>query len=255
MKVILLEDEIPAFNKLSKYLLDHNSEVKILGWFRSLENAFEEKELFAQCDLILSDIKLLDGSSFELFHQLEVNCPIIFCTAYNKYMEDAFETNGIAYLVKPYSQESFNKAMYKYDQLFKKSNLTQLNMDAFGMIEQMLHKSIKNYKQRFSIKKENGIIVKPVADIIFFKALGDFCSLVDIHKEKHNISYKISNLEQLLDPQHFFRINRSEIVNIAFIKKVEPYFKNKMQIILSDKTVLTTSGSRTPEFRLWLDGK
>lgn len=255
MKVIIIEDETPAFNKLSKYLLEFRADAQVLAWFSSVEDALQEKSLFAQCDLILSDIKLLDGDSFELFHQVKLNCPIIFCTAYNKYMQDAFDTNGIAYLVKPYSQKAFNNAMQKYEQFFDKKSTIQLDSKAINIIEQMLQKSKKSYKQRFSIKKKNGIIIKEVSDTLYFQASGDFCVLVDINGERHPVNYKISILESLLNPQSFFRINRSEIVNIRYIQKVKPDFKNKMQIVLPNQITVQTSGARTPEFRRWLEGE
>ncbi len=256
MNVIILEDEIPAFNKLSAYLLNYEPKANILAWFRSIEDALNNITLFDNCDLILSDIKLLDGISIELFFSIKCPCPIIFCTAYNKYLQDAFDTNGIAYLLKPYSQEDFKKAMKKYDQFFrKKESQPQLGKESISLIENIIQKSIKGYKQRFSIKKNDGIIVISTIDILYFQALGDFCTVLDNRGEKHNVNYKISILETLLDPQSFFRINRSEIIHITSIYKVESYFKNKMKILLTDGSSLTTSGSRTPEFRLWLDGK
>lgn len=255
MKVIIIEDETPAFNKLSKYLLEFRTDAQILEWYSSLEDALEKKSLFTQCDLILSDIKLLDGDSFDLFRQIELNCPIIFCTAYNRYMQDAFNTNGIAYLVKPYSQKAFNKALQKYERFFDKKQTIQLSGNVIDKIEEMLRKNNKNYKQRFSIKKKNGIIIKKISDTCYFQASGDFCILVDVNGEKHSVNYKISTLENLLNPQLFFRINRSEIVNIEYILKIESHFKNKVQIVLSNQINLYTSGARTPEFRRWLEGE
>ncbi|WMX13115.1 LytTR family DNA-binding domain-containing protein [Aureispira sp. CCB-E] len=255
MNVIIIEDEKPAFNKLSKYLLEHRADAQVLEWFDSVDDALKGKELFAQCDLLLSDIQLLDGNCFQLFQQLKINCPIIFCTAYNKYMENAFETNGIAYLIKPYSQEAFNNAMQKYEHFFEQKNTIQTNKDTIHLIEKMFQHNNKSYKQRFSIKKKNGIIIKKVSEAYYFQASGDFCILVDVNGEKHIVNYKISVLENLLDPQLFFRINRSEIVNIEYILKIEPHFKNKMQILLPKGIELYTSGARTPEFRRWLEGE
>ena len=256
MKVIILEDETPAFNKLSKYLLEYNPKVEIIAWYRSVEEALQEQELFNHCDLLISDIKLLDGNSFTVFQQLKIYCPIIFCTAYNKYMQDAFKTNGISYLVKPYSQVAFNEAMQKYDRFFHKKSTTPINKDTLASIEQILEKNIKAYKQRFSVKKRDGIIIKSTSDILYFQASGDFCTFVDNKGEKHSINYKISDLEHLLNPKVFFRINRSEIINIEAIKKVEPFFKNKMKIRLhNNENTFTTSGARTPMFRQWLNGE
>ncbi|MEL6719327.1 MAG: LytTR family DNA-binding domain-containing protein [Bacteroidota bacterium] len=255
MDVIIIEDERPAFNKLSKYLLQYRADAQILAWFDSVEDALKSSELFTQCNLLLSDIQLVDGNSFELFRQLEINCPIIFCTAYNKYMQHAFETNGIAYLIKPYSQEAFNKAMQKYEYFFEQKNTVQTNQGTLHLIEKILQHSNKSYKQRFSIKKKNGIIIKNVSDAYYFQASGDFCILIDANGGKHFVNYKISVLEGLLNPQFFFRINRSEIVNIDYILKVEAHFKNKMQITLPKGIMLYTSGARTPDFRRWLEGE
>ena len=105
------------------------------------------------------------------------------------------------------------------------------------------------------MKKKNGIIIKEVSDTLYFQASGDFCVLVDINGERHPVNYKISILESLLNPQSFFRINRSEIVNIRYIQKVKPDFKNKMQIVLPNQITVQTSGARTPEFRRWLEGE
>ncbi|HAA22994.1 MAG TPA: hypothetical protein DCR93_31870 [Cytophagales bacterium] len=255
MKVIIIEDERPAYNKLVKYLLENRIDAQVLAWFDSVGEALKDQDLFAPCDLVFSDIQLLDGNSFQLFQQIKINCPIIFCTAYNKYMQDAFETNGIAYLIKPYSQQAFNKAMQKYEHFFEKENISQSNTNAIHLIERMFQHSNKSYKQRFSIKKKNGIIIKKASDTCCFQASGDFCFLVDIHGERHTVNYKISTLEDLLNPQSFFRINRSEIVNVDCIVKVEPHFKNKMQIFLPKGIELYTSSARTPEFRRWLEGE
>ncbi len=257
MKVIVLEDEIPAFNKLSKYLLEYNPNAKIINWYRSIESALIEKENFENADLILSDIKLLDGNSIELFLKFEVNCPIIFCTAYSKYLKDAFETNGIAYLIKPYSQTDFNKALNKYEQFFGHKHQPDIKQkqDSIAIIEHILKKNVTGYKQRFSIKRKDGIIIKPTQNILSFKAHGDFCTLISDDNERHHINYKISQIEEVLDPDQFFRINRSEIININYIIKVETHFKNKMQITLLNQSTVMTSGTRTPEFRQWLDGK
>lgn len=256
MKVIILEDETPAFNKISKYLLEYKEDVEILAWYRSIEEASKNMDLFTQCDLLLSDIRLLDGNSFELLSELELHCPIIFCTAYNQYLQDAFDVNGIAYLNKPYSQDSFNKAMQKFDQLFKVGiDSSNENNGALRMIEKILEKNKNKYKLRFSVKKRDGIIIKLTSDILFFQASGDFCTFVDTNGARHSINYKISDLENVLDPEFFFRINRSEIIHINAIQKVSPYFKNKMKIQLENEThTFTTSGTKTSMFRKWLNG-
>ncbi len=254
MQVIIIEDEKPAFKKLEKYLYEYSDDAQILAWFVSIEDALEKSSLFTEADLILSDIKLLDGSSFELFEQIEILCPIIFCTTYNKYMQDAFETQGIAYLIKPFSQESFNQALRKFERLFRKNQEMAVNEDIVATLKKIVGQERPKYKERFISKKKQGLILISLDQILYFQAAGDFCLLADTEGRKHSINLMISKLETVLNPSQFFRINRSEIVHIEAIEKVSFYSKNKLLICLPHQIKLFTSGSRTAAFKKWLQG-
>jgi len=253
MKILILEDETPAYNKLTSYVSEiFNNEINH-DWARSNS---EGKKLLVnhKYDLILSDIQLLDGISFDLFEETIITCPIIFCSAHDEYLFKAFNTNGIAYILKPYTKSDFNKAIEKYQTLFKKGDYTNLNTKTIKELKSALKEENNNFKKRFVIKKSNGIQLLNVADISLIEASGDFCIATDSIGKRHTISQNIGNIYQQLNTFKFFKINRSEIICIDFIEKIESHFKNRLLITLKTKNEkVMTSSSTTAEFRKWLE--
>ncbi|WP_282074952.1 LytR/AlgR family response regulator transcription factor [Maribacter aquivivus] len=254
MTLLILEDEIPAYQKLLSHLKTFFDDEITSHWARSI---VEGKILLASnsYDLILSDIKLLDGISFDLFNEVEVTCPIIFCSAYDDYLFQAFNTNGIAYILKPYTNADFIKALEKYQSLFKQGEYdSKLSSDTFNALKLALQEDQNNYKKRFVIKRPNGIQLLNTSEISMIEASGDFCIAVDQEGKRHPISQTIGSLVQQLPPQKFFRINRSEIVHIEFIEQIESHFKNRLLITVKGcKEKAMTSTSTTSDFRKWLE--
>lgn len=253
MKILILEDEIPAYQKLTK-CLDVFFDVKISqDWARSIVDG---KLLLQQnsYDFILSDIQLLDGLSFDLFNAIEIDAPIIFCSAHDDYLFQAFNTNGIAYILKPYSQDDFNKAILKYQALFQKGDYNTLDNKTINVLKTALQQEYNTYKKRFVIKKTSGIQLLNAVDIALISASGDFCLVNDKDGKRHTISQNLGSIYQQLNPKKFFKINRSEIVNIDFIEKIESHFKNRLLIsITNHKEKVMTSSSTTSDFRKWLE--
>ncbi|MEM6966524.1 MAG: LytTR family DNA-binding domain-containing protein [Bacteroidota bacterium] len=255
MNILILEDEIPAYQKLLTFIHTEIADGKVVGWARSIEEAalfFSKKP---QLDLIISDIELLDGISFELFEKTKVDCPIIFCTGFDQYVLRAFKTNGIAYLLKPYSLENFREAYEKYKTLFAKKETKPIDENILKELQEILHSDKKSYKQRFTVKKKDGIKLLDTKDIGAFEANGDFCMAIDREGKKHALNSTLSEVEEKIDPTRFFRINRSQIINVDFLEKVEPYFKNRLAIKMKfTKEIVYTSSNKTPSFRKWLEG-
>jgi len=253
MKILILEDEIPAYEKLLSHIEQSLPDFQIVAWGRSIAEAKHFLEKHKDLDLIFSDIELLDGVSFEAFEQIDVNCPIIFCTAYDQYLFKAFQTNGIAYLIKPYNKDNFTEAINKYKSLFGQQKQL-VSQDVISNLKAILDEGKNEYKKRFSIKKKGGIKLLSVEDIVSFEASGDFCFAYDNHNEKHIVNFALGEINEKIDPRKFFRINRSEIINIEYIDKIESHFKNRLLINMKhlDKGVFTSS-SKTKEFRLWLE--
>ncbi len=253
MKILILEDEIPAYQKLIN-CIDRFFDTKIShDWVRSNK---EGKQFLAknEYDFILSDIQLLDGVSFDLFSEVSIDCPIIFCSAHDEYLFQAFSTNGIAYILKPYSQIDFNKAVEKYQSLFKKGNYKSLNTDTLLNLKSALQEESTSYKKRFVIKKAKGIQLLNVSEINLIEASGDFCIATDTKGKRHSISQTLSAIFQQLNPIKFFKINRSEIVSIDAIENIESHFKNRLLITISKvKEKVMTSTSTTADFRKWLE--
>jgi DNA-binding LytR/AlgR family response regulator len=253
MKILILEDEIPAYQKLVNYLNEYFTEQVPHDIARSNK---EGKELLSQntYDFILSDIQLLDGISFDLFDEVLIDCPIIFCSAHDEYLFKAFNTNGIAYILKPYSKSDFTKAIEKYQSLFNQGNYNALNSDTLSNLKAALKEENTSFKKRFVIKKASGIQLLNVVDISLISASGDFCIATDKNGKRHTISQTLSAIFQQLNPAKFFKINRSEIVCIDYIEHIESHFKNRLLITITKiKEKVMTSSSTTSDFRKWLE--
>lgn len=253
MKILILEDEKPAYEKLLNCLRNYFKED--VAHDRVGSNTEGKKLLLKnKYDLILSDIKLLDGISFDLFDEIQTDIPIIFCSAHDDYLFRAFNTNGIAYILKPYSQEVFNKAIDKYQTLFKKGTYNTIDTHIISDLKSALNKKNENYKNRFVIKKPEGIELLNTKDIALIQASGDFCIATDYNAYKFNISNSLTNILSSLDPKYFFKINRSEIININFIKHIKPHTKNRLFIdLVGIATDVVTSTNNTSDFRKWLE--
>lgn len=257
LKVLIFEDEIPAYQKLLAYIGQQMPDAQIVGWARSIEEALALLRTQAPA-LIFSDIELLDGLSFSIFEQEKASCPIIFCTAYDRYILQAFRENGIAYLLKPYDEAEFAQAIQKYRTLFAASadSTPLLSPGLVNELKTVLQQEQNGgYKKRFAVKKRDGIKLLEVQEVACFIANGDFVLAHDVQGRQHALTLTLSSLESQLDPALFFRINRSEIVRVDCITHIAPYFKNRLVLTLKGlNTSLHTSESRTPAFRRWVEG-
>ncbi|WP_052752820.1 LytR/AlgR family response regulator transcription factor [Kordia zhangzhouensis] len=253
MHILILEDEIPAYEKLLTHLEFYFEEDFTHNWARSNEKArsFLANERY---DFILSDIQLLDGISFDVFNSVKIECPIIFCSAHDEYLFEAFRTNGIAYILKPYTKEDIKQALDKFQSFFKTESYQPIQNDTIDLLKSALQQEQALYKKRFVIKKSKGIQLLNVSDISLIEASGDFCMAVDYKGKKHPISHNLGTIHEMLNPMKFFRINRSQIAHIDFIENIESHFKNRLLIQLTGiKEKVMTSSSTTSDFRKWLE--
>ena len=258
MNILILEDEEPAARQLMQLLAQagHPTAPPVL---RSVEKALAWLQANPMPDLILSDIELLDGNVFSLYEQFAVTCPVIFATAYDQYLLAAFRGNGIAYLLKPFTLEQLQAALAKYERL--RTSLAQprpaapsLPPDVMRELTQALRQHGQPaYKQRFSVRMRNGLYLLQTADIAYLQADEGITFAVDGAGVRYPLSGTLAELERQLDPSRFGRLNRSELVNVAFIERAEPYFNNRLAVRLRTPAItLTTSAAQTPEFRRWL---
>ncbi len=251
MRILIVEDEVPAEKKLVKYLVDYFGKSVALESVRTVKAGTALLEKNSDYDLILSDIKLLDGSAFDIFQKVTTKTPIIFCTAYDAHLLEAFQANGIAYILKPYQKKDLEAALKKFDMLFEPKSVEK---DIFYQLKEVLETKNEHYKRRFAIKKSNGIKLLETSEISLVQANGDFCKLFDSTGQLHSVSKSIGILINELNPKHFFKINRSQIVGIEHIEKIEPYSSNRLALRIKGlKEHVITSASTTKEFRIWIE--
>ena len=251
--ILIIEDEQRAGEKLLDLIKEVQPDANV-SWVRSVQDCvdFLRREA-TNLDIVFSDIELLDGNSFQIFERITPNCPIIFCTAYDQFYVDAFKTNGIAYLLKPYTREQFEEAWKKYLGLFGQDANIALSKDLITNVHSLLSKQEPQYKSTFTVKKRSGVYLLKTESVSYFQAQGDFVLAIDRSSNKHILNHSLATIEKSVNPKEFFQINRSEIVRMDSILKYSPYTKNRLAITLSaPKVDLFTSNSRTPEFRTWV---
>lgn len=252
--ILVLEDEQRAGEKLMKFIQEIVP-FPLITWKRSVAEGIAYLHTQPTLDLIFSDIELLDGNAFQIFEAVSPPCPIIFCTAYNQFYIEAFQTNGIAYLLKPYTKAQLQEAWIKYQRLFQQEASPELSVEIINKLQNLITPAAQNYKQRFSVKKRNGVYLLATKEIAYFQAQGDFVLAIDQKNTKHILNYSLTAIEGVVNASHFFQINRSEIVNINMILKYESYTKNRLAISLTKPAIiLYTSNSRSADFKLWIEG-
>lgn len=252
MKALIIEDEAPAVRRLKSLLEQQEERYIILDEIDTVEDALEWLEQHPQPDVIFSDIQLADGLSFEIYEKHPITCPIIFTTAYDEYAVKAFEHNGIDYLLKPYSEEHLAKALERLKQF-----QPQQSLDLTKALEQIsVNKGDgREYKSRFLISKADSLIPVKVEDVAYIYTEDKAVLLMTNDNMRYFINYSLDELEELLDPKFFFRLNRQFIVQIDSILKISNYFNGKLKVELqpsiSDEVVV--SRAKAPVLKSWLE--
>ncbi|GAB2963101.1 LytTR family DNA-binding domain-containing protein [Hymenobacter coalescens] len=263
MNVLIIEDEEWSARQTTQFLRDYAPDAQVVAVLKSVEKALDWFRQNPMPDLVFSDIELLDGNVFTLYSQVRITCPIIFITAYDQFLLQAFRVNGIAYLLKPFDGAQFKITLDKYDALrtsFAQTSAAAapaggLHESVVQELSRALQHNNRSYKQRFSVRMRNSLYILSVDDVMFLQADEGVVFATDKQAMRYPLTGTLTELERQLDPGRFFRINRSELVNIQFVEKVEPYFNNRLSVKMKHSdTALVTSTAQTPEFRKWLEG-
>lgn len=251
MKILIIEDEIPAATRLEKMILACRPDAEILEVIDTVEDAIDWFEHNDEPDVVFSDIQLADGVSFDVFEQIEVDCPVVFVTAYDEYAIKAFELNSIDYLLKPFTEEALEKSFKKLDKLMASDE--SLNVDFNTILSTV--KGGKPYKQRFLISKGDSLIPLNVSDIAYVYTEDKAVMIKTKSAKSYFINYSLDELESQLDPNDFFRLNRQFITSLSAIDKISQYFNGKLKIELDPKQEgeVIVSRAKTPLFKNWLE--
>ena len=253
MKVLIVEDELPAAEKLERYLLKYDPSSKVIATVDSIAKSVEWLSANQDTiDLIFMDIQLLDGLSFQIFQKVNVRKPVIFTTAFNEFALDAFKVNSIDYLLKPLTFTDLSASLKKLESLRE-----QLQPEQSERIQQAFSSlKTKEYKNRFMVKLGEHIRSITTDQIALFYADGRDVYLVTSQPRKFIVDYTLESLENILDPKIFFRLNRTFILNINSIKDVLVYSNSRLKITLVqefDKEIIV-SREKVGEFKDWFDG-
>jgi DNA-binding LytR/AlgR family response regulator len=250
MNVLIIEDEPQAANRLIKLLKEIQPDLTVLGTLDSVKRAIEWLKKNSYTDLIFMDIQLADGLSFEIFEKVEVRAPVIFTTAYNEYALRAFKVNSIDYLLKPVDKAELAAAFRKYRNL--QPVFPEKMMESIGYAMQMLS---KKYKERFVIKVGERLKSVEVIEIQFFFSQDKTTFAQTKEGRRHILDFTLDQLEGLLDPDRFFRINRKYIVAVDAISDMVSYTNSRLKLTLkaNDDHDIIVARERVQEFKDWLD--
>ena len=248
MKVIILEDENRAVNHLKRMIERVAPEMEITAVFETVREAVVYLNQETSVELIFSDVQLADGSSFDIFSKVTINCPIIFTTAYDRYAIEAFNANGIDYLLKPIEEERLGKAIKKARQFYSKGKLENL-------VSLSSEPGTRPVKSRFMVRVGEKIRTIMVEDILAFYSFEKTTYLHTSAHRNYHIDYSLEELESMLDANRFFKINRKYIVSIEACSQIIAWSNNRLKIDIEgiDDHKIVVARERVRDFKTWLD--
>jgi two-component system response regulator LytT len=251
LKVLIIEDEEPAAERLKKMITQLDPEIEIQKVIVSIKSAVEYLKENIAPDLIFLDIHLADGSSFEIFNQVHVNSPIIFTTAYDEFALNAFKLKSVDYLLKPIKSTELSSALNKYSDMFGKSQ--NGSMDYQKLID-LIPKEKPEFKKRLLVRYGDLFKMIPMEDASYFYTENKTSYVCTKQNMKYAIDNTLDEMEKMLEPKEFFRINRQFIVSIGSIEKMVAVSKSRVKLFLKPPTEHDTIAStdRSSNFKKWL---
>jgi two-component system, LytTR family, response regulator LytT len=269
MNVLIIEDEELAVRKLTKLLQDVDDSIQIVGSVASVRASISWLNANPigypnAPDLIMMDIELADGQSFEIFEQTTVSAPVIFTTSYDEYALKAFKVNSIDYLLKPIKRHELESSLAKYRQTRTAlvgdnvpaqpiNHLGQMNIDA--LVQQLRqHVQPVDFRRRFLVKYLQQWLPIEVSDIAYFYSEEGISLFRTATNQKFSLDYTLDELEAMLDPAQFFRANRQFIVAVDTVQQIHPYFNNKLKLTLkpTPEAEVLVSRERATDFKKWM---
>jgi len=252
--VLIFEDEQYAADHLVELLKKYDSGIEILEIIDTVKEGVKWLKVNDAPDLILMDIQLADGISFEIFDYINVSAPVIFTTAYDEYAIKAFKVNSIDYLLKPIEINTLSAALNK----FHKSNLLNNSKELIKLqsqINNVIESVPVQYRQRFLIQIADKLITVNTSDILYIYIAENSVFLCDISGQCYAVEYALEKIQKMLNPNQFYRINRKYIIHYNSIEKMTAYSQYRIKVKLKkcpDDNVVV-SRERVKEFKKWLD--
>lgn len=256
MNIVIIEDEVQAAWDLRQSIERLRPGFVIKAVLDSVESGRDWFSANPQPDLIFSDIQLGDGMAFDIFNELDLTCPVIFCTAYDEYAIHAFRNNGIDYLLKPVDEKVLEKSLAKID-LLKKPASQEYDPSLVHKVLKDIEQNTKNYKSSFLVAYRDKLILVRLEDICFFKIQNEQLQLHTKDNKIYFLNYKLDYLQTIIDPKLFYRANRQTLIAYSAIKEVEHYYDRKLLIHLLGQTndSVIVSKARASDFLKWIENR
>jgi len=256
MRILIVEDEDLAVKKIRKTLSDVDANADVVGVTDSIFATVDWLQNNPSPDLILMDIELSDGQSFEIFSRIPVKSAVVFTTSYDEYALKAFKVNSIDYLLKPIQKEDLEAALNKYKKMktmYAGNGHNELNMDA--LVKELQHKlQPKEFRKRFLVKHGQKLVSIEIDEIAYFFSDGRLNFFKTYDNRKFVVDYTMDELEDMLDSQRYFRISRSFYVSVNSIDQIHDYFGNRLLLHLKppvDKESIV-SREKVTDFKKWM---
>lgn len=254
MKILILEDEQPAVDHLTALLKAYDKTIEISAVFDSVKDVVKWLQTNPPPDLIFMDIQVADGLCFDIFSRVQVQSPVIFTTAYQEYAIKAFKVNSVDYLLKPIDFTELKVAMEKYRRVFGRQGDTPAIHP--GIIESVKKMLEKPYKNRFVIKVGEHLRSVSTDEIHYFFSAEKTTHICTGENRIFIVDYSLDHIMELVDPDHFFRINRKNIISRNAIADIVVYSTSRLKIRLKvpEQEPLIVSRDKVNYFKEWLDG-
>jgi two-component system response regulator LytT len=257
MTVLILEDEAITAEELQHYVRDIDPSIEVVASLETIEDAVQFLTTHPGPDLIFSDIQLADGLSFDVFDQVPVRCPVIFCTAFDEYAMQAFSANGIDYVLKPFDRKAIASSLSKFKslQIYFQRDMPTPQQNINEPLQRLIDQLRPTRRSSFLVNYKGKYYPIPVSEIAFFYTENEIVWLHKSSGEKYAIDHTLDELETMLDPARFYRANRQFIVRYDAIQEFEPYFNRKLAVRLSLATPepVIISKAKAGDFMRWLE--
>ena len=264
MTVLLLEDEYPAAERLQRLLRQAAPEAQVLAVLDTVAGALNWLDNHPAPDLILSDIQLADGLSLDVFEQTVVRSPVIFTTAYDAYAIRAFKANSVDYLLKPVKLTELTTALTKLREwrtptAAAPTAVPTAATDPARRLEQLLDalpRPDRQHKTRFLVRHGEQLLPLPAAQAAWFQSRHETTTLAALDGRRFVVDYTLEQLEGLLDPAQFFRLNRQLIAQLPAVQRLHPHFNGKLLVDLqpAPSEEVLVSRDKAGLVKNWLEG-
>lgn len=251
MNVVIIEDELPAAAQMRSFLDRYREPVTISGIYSTCAEIIKNLDGNETIDLVFCDIELRDGNALSALRQIDLKTVIVFTTAYDQFWNESLQLNGIDYLLKPITAQKVHDALDKLvtlQRIFTKDNILLRQLS--GILQQSPEKT---YRKRFPVRVAGELFIIDVACIIYFRITNGVIFAVPGEKKKFPLMEEtLAGLEEQLDPQQFFRVNRSDIVNINYIRSIRISGGSEYTVVLKNmEEELTVSQSKITQLKEW----